>query len=120
MDTTHADGTLAADYARLSRAVLETPGTIEPGLRAEVEARAASLSGREEDTAPLPEPLGAYVDKLALHAYRVLDGDVDKLLQAGFSEDAIFELTLAAALGAASGRHERAMDVLANMPADTP
>ena len=114
------NSTLAQDYERLRLAVLETAGTTEPGLRAEVEARAASLSGREAvqepEPASLSEPLGSYVDKLALHAYRVVDADIAGLLRAGYSEDAVFEVTLAAALGAAAARYERANDVLADLP----
>jgi alkylhydroperoxidase family enzyme len=42
----------------------------------------------------------------ARHAYKVVDADIDRLRDAGYTEDAIFELTLAAALGAAQARLE--------------
>jgi alkylhydroperoxidase family enzyme len=52
------------------------------------------------------------VDKVARHAYKVTDGDVAALQQAGSSDDAVFEVTVSAALGAALGRLERGMAAL--------
>jgi alkylhydroperoxidase family enzyme len=54
----------------------------------------------------LPEPAQRYVDKVHRHAYRVVDADVEVLRDAGWSEEAIFELTIAAALGAGLRRLE--------------
>jgi len=52
------------------------------------------------------------VEKVAAHAWRVTDEDVEALTRAGHSEDAIFEVTAAAALGAAIMRLERGLIVL--------
>jgi hypothetical protein len=60
----------------------------------------------------LPPDLRTYVDKVAQYAYRITDEDVDALKRAGHSEDAIFEITAAAALGAAIVRLERGLIVL--------
>jgi alkylhydroperoxidase family enzyme len=49
---------------------------------------------------------------VALHAYKTTDADIEKLLQAGYSEDAIFEITLSAALGAGRARLERGLAAL--------
>ena len=84
---------------RVAEAILKTPGDADTTLRAQVEAYAA---GR--DTPDLPGDLLPYVDKVAKNAYKVVDADLDRLREAGYSEDAIFELTLAAALGAARAR----------------
>jgi alkylhydroperoxidase family enzyme len=65
----------------------------------EVEAFAA---GRE--TPGIPAELRPYIEKVAKSAYKVVDADIDRLREAGYSEDAILELTLAAALGAARAR----------------
>ena len=62
--------------------------------------------------APLDDPLGSYVDKVALNAYKVTDGDIEALKQAGLSEDQIFELTVSAALGASFARLECGMAAL--------
>ncbi|HYC49466.1 MAG TPA: hypothetical protein VEB19_00025 [Gemmatimonadaceae bacterium] len=52
------------------------------------------------------------MEKVAAHAWRVTDEDVEALTRAGHSEDAIFEVTAAAALGAAIMRLERGLIVL--------
>jgi alkylhydroperoxidase family enzyme len=83
----------------VARAILETPGEAEVELRRAVAAFAAGNGAQE-----LPDDLRPYVEKVARNAYKVTDGDVDRLREAGYSEDAIFELTLAAALGAAQMR----------------
>ena len=83
---------------RVAEAILDTPGDADTELRHAVEAVAA---GREAD---LPDDLRPYVEKVARNAYKVVDADIDRLREAGYSEDAIFELTLAAALGAARSR----------------
>jgi alkylhydroperoxidase family enzyme len=57
----------------------------------------------------MPHVLATYVDKIALHAYKVTDEDIKALRHAGYSEDAIFEVTLSAALGAGMARLDRGM-----------
>ena len=83
---------------RVAEAVLTTPGEADQDLRRAVAAFAGG------DKAQIPDELRPYVDKVARNAYKVTDGDVDRLREAGYSEDAIFELTLAAALGYRSSR----------------
>jgi alkylhydroperoxidase family enzyme len=60
----------------------------------------------------LPEPLAAYLDKVRRHAYKVVDADVERLREAGLSEDEIFEATAAAAVGAGLLRLRSALAVL--------
>jgi alkylhydroperoxidase family enzyme len=91
---------------RVAEAVLQTPGDADPELRCAVEAYAASLGGRQGPVPELPDDLRPYVENVARHAYKVVDADIDGLRDAGYSEDAIFEVTLAAALGAAQARLE--------------
>jgi alkylhydroperoxidase family enzyme len=50
-----------------------------------------------------------FVEKVARHAYRVTDDDIAALRVAGHSEEAVYEMTVAASLGAALGRLERAL-----------
>ncbi len=80
----------AALLPALRRAVLESPGQTEPA------ERVAAAEGRS-----LPEPTASYVAKVRDHSYRITDGDVEALTSAGLSQDQIFELTVAAAVGAA-------------------
>jgi alkylhydroperoxidase family enzyme len=82
---------------RVAEAILTTPGDAHLELRRAVEAYAA---GRSPD---IPDDLRPYVDKVVRNAYKVTDADVDGLRER-YSDDAIFELTLAAALGAAQAR----------------
>ena len=109
---------------RLVDAVLTTSGDAPSALR-----RAVLERGK------VPAPLAAYVDKVSLHAYKVTDADVAGLAPApppgtrgpaaaaagrppgggaggGYSEDAVFEVTVAAAVGAALYRLERGMAAL--------
>lgn len=78
---------------QLRRAVLEAPADTDPALRR------AAYHGDD-----LPEPLAAYAGKLRRHAYRVLDSDVERMREAGYSEEQIFEVTIATSLGAGDSR----------------
>jgi alkylhydroperoxidase family enzyme len=59
-----------------------------------------------------PPSLARYVDTVALHASQVTDGDLAALRRGGSSDDAVFEITVAAALGAALGRLDRGLAAL--------
>jgi alkylhydroperoxidase family enzyme len=62
------------------------------------------------------EPMQAYLTKVREHSYRVSDEDFIALRAAGVSQDAIFELTVAAAVGAASRRLEGARRAMRRSP----
>lgn len=97
----------------LNEAILQSPGETSSALRCASEAHAAYLSGRTSSQASqLPPDVKRYLSKVALHAYKVTDGDIEALRIAGYNEDAIFELTLSAALGAGMARLERGMAAL--------
>ncbi len=106
-------GRYAAFTDALVERVLSTPGHTSSDLRRAVLARAARLGGRTAlagaDVAPA---LTAYLDKVARHAYKVTDEDLAALQRAGHSDDALFEVTVSAALGAALGRLERGLAAL--------
>ncbi len=55
-----------------------------------------------------PSELAVLVQKIRDHAYEVSDADVDAL-RARYSEDELFELIVAAALGAAEDRLKAAL-----------
>lgn len=98
----------------LVESVLTTPGDTDPALRQAIEARSAELGGRDcaVTTGEIPEAIRAYVEKVAVHAYKVTERDIDELKSAGYSEDAILEITLSAALGAGMSRLERGLAAL--------
>ena len=104
----------AAFHEALLRALMGARGDTSAELRRSIEAHTAHLSGRPRtgDSAELPSALVPYVEKVALHAYRVTDTDIDDLRKAGYSEDAVFEVTLSAAVGAGLARLERGMAAL--------
>jgi hypothetical protein len=85
-------------FERLARRVLDGPGRLDARYR-----RAAA----QRDLPALPEELRAYVGKVHDHAYRIVDGEIEALLAAGYSEDEVFELTAAAAVGAGLDRLDR-------------
>lgn len=88
--------------AALRLAILHSSGTTEPVMRDE------AFSGSQ-----LPAPLFEYVTKIrGTTSYRITDDDIKNLLAAGYSQDAIFEITIAAALGAATERLEAGLNVL--------
>ena len=99
---------------RLRQSVLAERGTTDVALRQAVEARAAVDGGRKGDAVgSIPPELAGFVDKVIRHPWQVTDEDVEQLKRAGYSEDAIFELTIAAALGSGMGRLERGLAALA-------
>ena len=59
-----------------------------------------------------PEEMRRYLEKVRLHAYKVTDRDVDELKAAGFTEDEIFEHTVAAAVGAGLERLDAGLATL--------
>jgi hypothetical protein len=85
-----AETRYATLLAALRHAVLDAPAHTDSGLRS-----AAATGGA------LPEPVDAYVRKVRDQSYRITDADFDTLTAAGLGEDEIFEITVAAALGAA-------------------
>jgi alkylhydroperoxidase family enzyme len=120
-------GRYASYASELMTALLATPGATSRELRRAVLARATAphpvspsplrvaeggLSRRGGTNEELPPALAAYVDKVARHAYKVTDEDVAALQRAGNSDDALFEVTVAAAVGAALERLERGLAAL--------
>ena len=103
-----------AEYAqRLLEAVLTSDGDTDPSVRQAVEALSAQIGGRSTNqTETIPPELLSYIKKIELHAYKTTDEDIEALRNAGYSEDAIFEITLSAALGAGMARLERGLAAL--------
>ncbi len=62
---------------------------------------------------PVDPRLADYLEKVHDRAYTVTDADVDRLKDAGISEDEIFEQTVAAAIGEGLRRWDAAERVIA-------
>jgi arginine/ornithine N-succinyltransferase beta subunit len=82
-------------WAGVAEAILTAPGVLSE------ESRRAIARGDDS-----PE-LAALLEKVRLHAYRIVDADV-----AGMDEDAVLEAVLAAALGVALDRRAAALSAV--------
>jgi alkylhydroperoxidase family enzyme len=98
--------------ARLKTSVLTGEGETDESLRRAVAQRADTFGGGPGPKPDLPLVVAGYVDKIATTPYKVLDEDIEHLKAAGYSEDAIFEITVSAALGSAMARIERGLAAL--------
>jgi hypothetical protein len=63
-------------------------------------------------TAPAPARMGPYLAKVGECAYTVTDDDVEQLKADGFSEDEIFEQTVAVAIAQGLRRLDAATGVI--------
>ena len=79
------------------------PGALDPAVR-----KAASIAGE------IPGVPGLYVKKVWQRAHEITSDDITELLQIGYSEDQIFELTVSTALGAGLDRLESVLSALEN------
>jgi hypothetical protein len=87
--------------AALRRAVFESAAETDRSTRA------AAGSGEG-----VPDPWTPYVAQVRDSSYRITDADVSALIAAGNSEEQIFEITVAAATGAALQRLDAGLRAL--------
>lgn len=111
-----AHGRFREHVARLKHSVFQGKGESAPAVRAAVGARAARLVEGSIEARPgdgvIPDELDSHADAVIRNAYKVTDADVERLRDAGYSEDQVFEVTVAAAVGAGVSRLERALSLL--------
>jgi len=72
----------------------------------------AELHAAARPERPAPPELAQYLEKVRLHAYEVTDTDVQRLKDAGFTEDEIFEHTISAAVAAGLERLDAGLRAL--------
>lgn len=103
-----------ASFEAIVSGALETPGELPDDVRLAVFERARELGGCRPRTnaRTVPLDLAGLVDKIALRAWTTVDADLDVLLSAGYSEDAVFELLVAASVGAGEARLQRGLAAL--------
>jgi hypothetical protein len=98
---------------RLNDAILTSPGVTDPTLRRAIAEQSARWSySPPQQIEQVPPELVTYVKKVALYAYKTTEEDIDALRRAGYDDDAIFEITLSAALGAGMTRLKRGLAAL--------
>jgi alkylhydroperoxidase family enzyme len=95
------DQSRPADVETLAAAVLEGAGETTSELRQRLAA------GME-----VPAELELYADTVRRHAYKVTQEDLEDLRKCGYTENAIFEITLSVALGAALLRLDAGLGAL--------
>jgi alkylhydroperoxidase family enzyme len=102
------------------RHMLTHPGVTSPELRAAAESVGARAFGAERPRLDVPDELAPYLEKVARHAYKICDEDVLALNRAGYDDEAVFELTVCCAMGAACAGVEALFAVLhADAPSPT-
>ncbi len=111
-DQEHMTALYPSKVQKAVDALLTNPADCTPMLRQAVEAYAARLCGGAREAPEMPADLADYVRKVTLYAYTTTDEDIQRLKEAGYSEDAIFEITFCASLGAGLARLERGLEVL--------
>jgi hypothetical protein len=72
----------------------------------------AELRGVVSAMPPAPAEMAGYLEKVRGRAYTVVDRDIEALKEAGFSEDEIFEQTVAVAIAEGLRRLDRAVEVI--------
>ena len=89
---------------------------VEAFRRAVLQAEGAELSpatrARIVDGEAIDGPLGPFVERVRREAHAITDAEVEALRRTGVSEDAIFEATVAAALGVGLARLDLALRAL--------
>jgi AhpD family alkylhydroperoxidase len=102
-DRSSGTGATGDPVENLRHAVFEAPATTDPALRA------AAATGDD-----LPEPWRSYTTLVRDASHRITEADIVRLTAAGHAEDAIFEVTVAAAVGAALRSYDAGHRVLGN------
>jgi alkylhydroperoxidase family enzyme len=72
----------------------------------------AALRGIVAQMPPAPEAMAGYLARVRDRAYTVTDEDVESLKAGGFSEDEIFEQTVAVAIAQGLRRFDAAMGAI--------
>ena len=81
--------------------MLSADGCTAPELRHDIEAFVRAQWDEQESAPELPSELIGYMRKLALHAYRITDEDIDALREAGYDDDRLYEVTVVGAFTSA-------------------
>jgi alkylhydroperoxidase family enzyme len=103
---------LPAAVEKVLATLSEATGHTSPEIRRAILTFCRGDADPSREGAAIPEALRDYAEKVSLDATRVTDEDVAALKSAGYDEDAIFEVTVAAALGAGVTRMEHGLAAL--------
>lgn len=104
-------------WSRLKASLLGPQATAPSGLREAAFWGPLAPANQPAALAPLPDHIAAVVDKVHRHAYKLTDDDVQSALAAGVTQEALFELIIVAAVGAATQRLEAGLSAVSAAPA---
>lgn len=94
----------------VKKAILTTQGITPLELRQALFDYASTVD--ETTLEKVPEDIRPYIQKVVLHAYKVTDKDMAALKALGYTEEHIFEITVASVVGTATRRLNKALSVL--------
>ena len=89
----------------LKGSVIHHQGSLDSMLRQSI----LSFITRTQDGSDLPPMIATFVEKVNRASHRVTDADIAVLTSAGYTEDAILEMIICAAVGAGLARAERGL-----------
>lgn len=112
-DVAAFNGRFPPEIEALVESVTNGDGSSDKALRQAVFRRGMAYLGFAETDINIPEDLVHYVDTTTRHAPEVTEQDIQDLLNKGWSEPEIFEVTVAAAVAAGNGRLRIAWNALA-------
>ena len=98
---------------------LSTFHTLVDRIRTGKGTASADLRERAFDNADVPPALHAVIDKVATRPVEITDADFTTAVAAGFSDDQLFELVIAAAVGRASRMYDAGLAALAEATGGT-
>jgi alkylhydroperoxidase/carboxymuconolactone decarboxylase family protein YurZ len=100
----------------LLKSIFESPGDLDPLVRQAIFARTADIQAPDtfhpDSIEGVPKLLSMFADKVIQQAYKVTDTDVKRLLDLGYTEDAVFETIVSAAAGAGMLRIEQGLTAM--------
>ncbi|HEY7957744.1 MAG TPA: hypothetical protein VII38_20700 [Polyangia bacterium] len=91
------------------KALFAGPGSLAPETRLAIAKRATETSGGTLAGGEAPEALHAFIEKVTRESHRITDEDLAQLQAAGYTEDQVYEATVAAAFGAGLALFERGL-----------
>ena len=101
--------TLPNSITAVLRSILGDAGHSDQSLRQTAADYAAAAGGANRQPDELPDAVKSFIEKVTHHPYKVVDRDIETLKSAGFTEDEIFEITVAVAVGSGVGRIEKTL-----------
>jgi len=95
---------LPTNVKRVLDSILGHAGFLDQNKRQSVFDFAQAAAGISIEHEAIPAELLPFVEKVVQSPYKVVDRDIEQLKTIGYNEDQIYEMTIAIALGAGTGR----------------